>query len=204
MKKFLLVLVAVLACTTMNAQLVTSTSFKEAKSSTLWYIKAGLTMANMSAEGESADNLVGYNVGIAFDRPIGGSGVFWGMGLTLATKGYKFGDGGYEMKFNANKLEIPLNFGYKYAINEDIAVDARIGGFFNYDVFGKLKMEDDGESESINLGDLDGYDRFGAGIQFGVGVWYQRLNFNITYQNGLLEQDGMKERNWMISLGYAF
>lgn len=203
MKKILFVLVAIFVCGTINAQLVTSTSFKETRAKTLWYVKAGMTMANMSADGESAGNLVGYNVGIAFDRPVGG-GVFWGMGLTLGTKGYKFSEGGYEVKLNANKLEIPINLGYKYSINEDFAVDARVGGFVNYDVFGKYSEDDGRDSESVNLGDLEDYDRFSAGIQFGVGVWYQHLNFNITYQNGLVKQNEAKERNWMFSLGYAF
>lgn len=203
MKKFLFLVVAAFVCSTVGAQVVTSTSFKKAKKNTLWYVKAGMNIA--SVDGEGADALVGYNVGIAFDRPIGGSGVFWGMGLQLATKGWKVSYEGDEIKMNANKLEIPLNFGYKYQINDDFAVDARVGGFVNYDVFGKMKVKEDGDEESISLGDLEDYDRFGAGIQFGVGVWYQKLNLNITYQNGLVEQDYLgKERNWMISLGYAF
>lgn len=204
MKKFILLVLVAFACTAINAQLVTSSSFKKEKSKTVWYAKAGMTFANVSADGESADNLFGYNLGIAFDKPMGNSGVFWGMGLTLATKGYKVGDGDFEAKINANKLEIPLNFGYKYTINDDIAVDARIGGFVNYDVFGKYTESYDGDEESCNLGDLEDYDRFSAGIQFGVGVWYQHLNLNITYQNGLVKQNDAKEKNWMISLGYAF
>ena len=98
----------------------------------------------------------------------------------------------------------------KFQINDDLAVDARVGGFANYDVFGKVKYtvksQGDEETESISLGDaVDAGDRFGAGIQFGVGVWYQHLNFNITYQKGLVDQfDGAKENNWMLSLGYAF
>lgn len=204
MRKLILMVVAALACTTINAQLVTSSSFKREKSKTVWYAKVGMTLANMSADGESADNLMGYHVGIAFDHPIGGSGAFWGMGLTLGTKGYKVSEGKYEVKMNANKLEIPLNFGYKYTINDDFAVDARIGGFVNYDVFGKYKESDGNDEDSYNLGDLEDYDRFSAGIQFGVGVWYQHLNLNITYQNGLVKQNEAKERNWMIGLGYAF
>lgn len=203
MKKFLFLVVAAFVCSTVGAQVVTSTSFKKAKKNTLWYVKAGMNLANSDVDG--TDGLVGYNVGIAFDRPIGGSGVFWGMGLQLATKGWKVSYEGDEIKMNANKLEIPLNFGYKYQINDDFAVDARIGGFVNFDVFGKMKAKEDGDEESISLGDLEDYDRLGAGIQFGVGVWYQKLNLNITYQNGLVEQDYIgKERNWMISLGYAF
>ena len=204
MRKFMLMVAAAFVCTTISAQLVTSSSFKKEKSKTVWYAKVGMTLANMSADGESGDNLLGYNVGIAFDRPMGSSGAFWGMGLTLGTKGYKVSEGKYEVKMNANKLEIPLNFGYKYTINSDFTVDARIGGFVNYDVFGKFKESDGSEEESYNLGDLEDYDRFSAGIQFGVGVWYQHLNLNVTFQNGLVKQNEAKEKNWMISLGYAF
>lgn len=204
MKKFLFAVAAIFVCSTISAQVVTSTSFKKAKANTLWYVKAGMNIANMSGDGESADAIMGYNVGIAFDRSIGTSGMFWGMGLQLATKGWKYGEEDYETKLNAHKLEIPLNLGYKYQVNDDLAIDARVGGFANFDVFGKLKYKEDGEEESVNIGDLDEYDRFSAGIQFGVGIWYQKLNLNITYQNGLVKANEMKERNWMISLGYAF
>lgn len=204
MKKFLFAVAAIFVCSTISAQVVTSTSFKKAKANTLWYVKAGMNIANMSGDGESADAIMGYNVGIAFDRSIGTSGMFWGMGLQLATKGWKYSEEDNETKLNAHKLEIPLNLGYKYQVNDDLAIDARVGGFANFDVFGKLKYKEDGEEESVNIGDLDEYDRFSAGIQFGVGVWYQKLNLNITYQNGLVKANEMKERNWMISLGYAF
>lgn len=201
MKKFLFFVLAAFMTATVSAQVVTSTSFKKAKSGTVWYIKAGANIANVSVdEGDGPDAIFGYNVGIAFDRPIGSNGVFWNSGLLLATKGWKYSYDSDEIKLNANKLEIPLTFGYKYKVNDDVAIDARIGGFANYDVFGKYKEGDD----SCNLGDLEDYDRFSAGIQFGIGVWYQKLNFNITYQNGLVKQNESKEKNWMISLGYAF
>lgn len=204
MKKFLFFVVAALACTTLSAQVVTSTSFRKAKGTTLWYVKAGATFANMSAEGESGDAIFGYHVGIAFDRSIGESGAFWSSGLQLGTKGYKVGDSEEEFKLNANKLEIPLTFGYKYRVNDDVTVDARVGGFANYDVFGKYKVKYDGEEESVNLGDLEEYDRFSAGLLFGIGVWYQKVNLNIGYQVGLVKQNDLKEKNLMISLGYAF
>ncbi len=209
MKKFLFFVLAAFMTATVSAQVVTSTSFKKAKSGTVWYIKAGANIANVSVDGGNGpDAIFGYNVGIAFDRPIGSNGVFWNSGLLLATKGWKYkysdSDGDYEEKLNANKLEIPVTFGYKYKVNDDIAIDARIGGFANYDVFGKYKEKYDGGEESYNLDDLDDYDRFSAGVQFGVGGWYQKLNFNITYQNGLVKQNESKEKNWMISLGYAF
>jgi len=204
MKKFMFLIVAAFVCSTMNAQLVTSTSFKKGKAATTWYVKAGATLANMSSEGESADALFGYNVGLAFDRTIGSGGMFWGSGLQLATKGFKFGYDGEEVKLNVHKLELPLNLGYKLGVSDDLAIDARVGGFVNFDLFGKMTEEYDGDEESVNIGDIDDYERLSAGLQFGVGVWYQNLNFNITYQAGLLEANDMKEKNWMISVGYAF
>ena len=210
MKKFLFILVAAFISSTVGAQVVTSTTYKKDKAKTVWYVKAGMNIANVSVdEGDGPDALIGYNVGIAFDRPIGGSGAFWSSGLQLATKGWKV-SGEYEgykeeVKFNANKLELPLTFGYKYGINDDFAVDARLGGFVNYDLFGKFKEKWGDEEESIDLGDIEDYDRLGAGIQFGLGVWYQHFNLNISFQKGLIDQyEGMKENNWMISLGYAF
>lgn len=214
MKKFMFFLVAAFICSTASAQLVTSTTITKKRTKAVWYLKAGMNIANISGDGVDASSIAGYNVGIMFDRPFGNSGAFWGMGLQLATKGFKIEEeiSGAEAstKYFANKLEIPLNFGYKFQINDDLAVDARVGGFANYDVFGKVKStvkyQGNEDTQSISLGDaVDAGDRFGAGIQFGVGVWYQHLNFNITYQKGLVDQfDGAKENNWMLSLGYAF
>ncbi len=197
MKKFLFFVMAAFVCSTMGAQVVTTTSFKKAKGETVWYLKAGMNLSTMDyGEGENPGSKVGYNVGIAFDRAMGSNGLFWNSGLLLATKGWKEGD----YSFTTHKLEIPLTLGYKYGVNDDIAIDFRAGGFANYDLFGKV---DDGE-ESVNIGDLEEYDRFSAGLQFGLGAWYQKLNFNITYQMGLIDQNEAKERNWMISIGYAF
>lgn len=204
MKKLMLLVVAAFVCSVMNAQLVTSTSFKKGKAATTWYVKAGATLANMNSDGESADALFGYNVGIAFDRSIGSGGMFWGSGLQLATKGFKYGYDGEEMKLNVGKLELPLNLGYKFGVSDDLAIDARVGGFVNFDLFGKLTEEYDGDEESVNIGDIEDYERLSAGMQFGVGVWYQKLNFNITYQAGLLKANEMKEKNLMFSVGYAF
>ena len=119
MKKFLFFVLAAFMTATVSAQVVTSTSFKKAKSGTVWYIKAGANIANVSVDGGNGpDAIFGYNVGIAFDRPIGSNGVFWNSGLLLATKGWKYGDGDDEVKLNANKLEIPVTFGYKYKVND--------------------------------------------------------------------------------------
>lgn len=212
MKKYLFLLIAAFVCSSVNAQLVTTSSYtKKKKQKATWYVKAGANIANTSMDDVDLSSIFGYHIGIAFDKPIGSKGVFWSLGLQLATKGWKYSedDDGwdYEEKLNVNKIEIPLTFGYKYAINDDITVEARVGAFANYDLWGKLTEEDNGDKEEYDLGDLDdyyGYDRFSAGIVAGVGVWYQKFNFNITYERGFVEQNDGKEKTWMIGVGYAF
>lgn len=209
MKKLFTLAVAALFCTAAGAQVVSASSYTKAKSKTVWYVKAGLNFSGMGGEGtDDFSSITGYNLGIGFDKPIGTSGVFWSSGLSLATKGFKYeyDDYGYdyEMKLNVNKLEIPLTFGYKYSINDDWAVDARFGGFVNYDLWGKYTVKDDDEEYEVKIGDMDDYDKVGAGLLIGIGGWWQSLNLSLTYEFGLLKQNEMKEHNLMLSVAYAF
>lgn len=211
MKKYLFLLLAAFVCASSSAQLVTSTTTTKikGKSKTIWYVKAGANVSSVSADTDGdLSSVFGYHIGIAFDRQIGSGGAFWSMGLQLGTKGWKYTyEDDYESKLTANKIEIPLSFGYKYAINDDFTVDGRVGGFVNYDLWGTVKEYDEGYEYEYDLDEWNEYedrDNLSAGILVGVGVWYQKLNFNITYECGLVEQDYCKERTWMIGLGYAF
>ena len=73
------------------------------------------------------------------------------------------------------------------------------------------KMKEDGES--ISWGDYADYmevdyNHFDAGMNIGVGVWYDRFNLDLTYQRGFIDAfsdaDGFKTSNFMIRLGIAF
>lgn len=57
MKKFLFFALAAFISATVSAQVVTSTSFKKAKSGTVWYIKAGANIANVSVDGGDGPTL---------------------------------------------------------------------------------------------------------------------------------------------------
>ena len=52
------------------------------------------------------------------------------------------------------------------------------------------------------------YNHFDAGMNIGVGVWYDRFNLDLTYQRGFIDvftdADGIKTSNFMIRLGIAF
>lgn len=211
------------------------------KKKTTWYVKVGgvsCTLSDFSSDDDvdlGSSSKFGYLVGIAFDRAIGSKGWFWGAGLQLRSKGGKSdsysyknmnddngGTGGsytdtwnYDYTYNINALEIPISVGYKLSITDDWAVDLRIGGFVNYDLWGNVKEKSygwyDGKSydngeEKYDLGDLDGYEALGYGALAGVGVWYKNFNLNFTYEYGFAEsfENGGKERNCLLTLGYAF
>ena len=235
MKKLIIVALMVTCCSTVMAQ----DNGKEKK--TTWYVKVGgafCTLADLESEEDvdlSTGSKTGYLIGIAFDRQIGTKGWFWGAGLQLRSKGgkadtysyqdmndYDSGGGASwtdtyngEYTYNINALEIPLSVGYKLNITDDWAVDLRVGGFIDYDLWGNVKQKsygwydgksyDNGETE-CDLDDLDGYESLGYGALAGIGVWYKNFNLNFTYEFGFAEsfETGGKERNMLLTLGYSF
>lgn len=209
MRKLIFLAVAAFVCSAVNAQLVTTSEFKSKKSesNTIWMLRAGLTSAGISGDdAEGAKSIAGYNVSIEFNKSFA-TNFYWGSGLVFGNKGYKYSEDGEEDKTTIAKLELPVNVGYKYAITEDIKLDGHVGAYIGYDLFGKNKYTYDGDSEEVDLGDFENYNRLGYGLQFGIGVWYQKFNFNITYQKGLnklIDDTKAYENNWMFSVGYAF
>ena len=230
---FMIALVCVATGMAANAQ--------NSEKRTTWYVKVGgafCTLADIDSDEDvdlSTSSKLGYLVGIALDSKIGSKGWFWSAGLQLRSKGgeadtYSYKDmnddnggtgGSYtdtwnnDYTYNINTLEIPLAIGYKLNITDDLAVDLRIGGFIDYDLWGDVKHESygwyDGKSydngeEKYDLDDVEGYESFGYGALAGIGVWYKNFNLNFTYEYGLAEtfDIGGKERNMLLTLGYAF
>lgn len=233
MKKYLFLLAAICMVAVANAQLVTTSSYtvKKEKSKTIWMVRAGLNVANVSCNDKDyADpkSIAGYNVSVEFNRSFA-TDFYWGSGLVLASGGYKIsefekGDGyenSYEDKYTVSKLELPLNFGYKFSVTDDFKLDAHVGAYIGYDLFGTNKYSEtyngDTGSGEFKIGDWEDYNRLNYGLQFGIGAWYRNFNFNINFQKGLVNKfDGnftnedngtklsIKEKNWMFSVGYAF
>ncbi|MDE7025058.1 MAG: PorT family protein [Paramuribaculum sp.] len=132
----------------------------------------------------------------------------------------------------------PVMFGYKYSLTDKIKLDAHLGAFISVDMAGTLKNESEyswtnnydssenefgKESESFGIGDLkteegEGwYNRFDAGIQAGIGVWYGRWNLDFTYERGFCSMYNFETKwgqteksysvassNLLIRLGFAF
>lgn len=215
-KKVLSIMIALLACVGVQAQIVSSSS-RSIKvgsvrpSETMWYLRGGLNMVGFA--GEEADDLgrkAAYNVVVGFQKPIASQGAYWGMDFGLGSRGYKYDDDGYTVKLMANNIQIsPVTLGWKYEVADNLFIDGHIGAFLSVDYTGKFKLEDDDYelSESSNMGDWEGWNRFDVGIGIGFGLWYDRFNFDITFQRGfieVMEYTDMYTSNIMLRLGIAF
>lgn len=185
----------------------------------------------------------GGNVSIGFNKSFGTSPLYWGMELGVAMRGYKaqsdwsYGasskvSGGYDSHTKSQTETLnafngqfsPINIGYKYVINDNMAVDVHVGGFASYDFAGKLKTEsedhiystskygnnikDTSTDNSVDIGDLDGYTNYDFGVIGGVGFWYGHFNIDLNYQRGfvsMFDSDNSFFCNKLqVRLGYAF
>ncbi len=182
---------------------------------------------------------VGYDITTGFNKYFGKTNVYWGMELGLGTRGgaytYKYDWEDYKenQKCYVNSYNVkytPFTVGYKYPINDNIKIDAHLGIFLSFDFAGTYTEDEweiyDGEKEtwkeSCGFTDeyVDGY-RFDAGLQLGIGVWFNKFNLNFTWQRGFAPYIGAfpfgdeiynrsddhlyyNSSNAIISIAYAF
>lgn len=212
MKKITLLLVTVLlACSGIQAQIVSSRSVgiestPQRPSETMWYLRGGLNMAGFAGDGaDDMDRKAAYNVVIGFQKPITNIGAYWGMDFGLGSRGWKAD----ELKMMTNNIQVsPFTFGWKYGITDNFYIDGHVGAFVSFDYLGKMKYDD----ESISMGDWEDeldleWNRFDAGMNIGFGIWYDRLNLDFTFQRGFVEAATDSEAytsNIMLRLGVAF
>lgn len=128
----------------------------------------------------------------------------------------------YTEKMNFFSLNIPVNFVYKWQINDEFSVDPFIGVDFRINLTGKNKEslkysgedaetinEDEAYDESLNMFSKDDWGdpckRFQAGWHIGVGANYKAFNLSISYGSDFNEiMEKRKFATTVISLGYNF
>lgn len=220
MKRLLFFVAAILLCTSMQAQIVSSRSVginskPDRPSQTEHYWRVGLNMMNFTGDDAEEDKKIGYNVSYGFLKPMGNFGMYWGMEFGLGSRGYKYEYEGFEEKLIAHNVQIsPFTFGYRYGITEALKIDIHLGAFVSVDYTGKVKFEYEGEKEDISMGDWDDpagldmdWQRFDAGLNAGFGVWYNRFNLDFNFQRGFVEaikNYKFYTNNFSIRLGVAF
>jgi hypothetical protein len=211
MKKIIMLALACVMMLGAQAQIVSSRSVtvKKAESTTTNYLRFGAGFMNIHGEDAGdANSNIGYNVVWGIQKPITDFDLYWDLNLGLGSRGFKYSD--YDESFIAHNVQFsPLNIGWKPEITSDIKFDAHIGVYGSFDYAGKYKED----GESISLGDFidyldyedESYKRFDVGLNFGVGVWYDRFNIDLTYQTGFIGMvDGVKSHNILLRLGIAF
>ena len=215
MRKLLSLVVVALMCATAQAQIVesSSVSFKRTKkepSTTTWFLRAGLNMATIT---DDVDRNLGYQAVVGFQKPMTSFGLYWGMDFGLGTRGFKESYNDEEISLLTHNVQVsPFNIGWKYNVVGDLAVDLHLGAFALYDYAGKYKYSYEGVEESYGLGDIEGFQRFDAGLNAGFGIWYGRFNLDFTFQRGFVpsgedvegENNDDFTNNFMIRLGVAF
>lgn len=140
---------------------------------------------------------------------------------------------GYEITGSPLYLQIPVLLSYRCDFSNAVQLQVNFGPYFAYGIGGKLKLEswDEYDSESYSydffggdfLEDMDYNDwkisKFDCGLQVGAGFTFAKhyyLGFayefglvNIfdvgrNHNSGLSDRISMKNRNWMLGIGYTF
>ncbi len=180
-------------------------------------IRGGVNFAKVKAQADnvsvSADNIIGYNVGLSVDFPLLQS-LYLQSGLYWTAKGYTYKEEGEsDTKYHANYLEIPVYASYRYNFTETTQLQVNFGPYIAYGINGKVTNKDWGDEEGKFFGDGDdgaNYNRFDAGLGVGVGMTFNKFYVGLDYKFGLTnmvkdaEDYSEKSRNLSISVGYNF
>ncbi len=229
MKKILLVAALAVCSLTVSAQRASSSSSsffstEKADGGVKFGIRAGLNLSNMSMSEDnvsvSLDSRASFHVGVVADIPLMQS-LYVQTGLFLQDKGFKQEEDGTTLTGKPMYLEIPVLASYRYNFSDAAQLQINVGPYFAYGLGGKAKYEEDGKSAeedffgSYDEDDTFGCKRFDCGLQFGAGMTFaSHYYIGFAYQLGLTniadlpssyEGDySVKNKNWMISLGYTF
>lgn len=206
---------------TASAQVMRSRTYVSEKN-TMWYGRIGMSFNNVAGmpSDYNASSKTGMDLDFGFHKNIGESGAYWGMEFGVGTRGCEWKtedhwDSDETIKSSVSTWNIkysPATFGYKYSVTDDLKIDGHLGIYASYDFTSTYK--NDGEEIDLDDTDFD-YQKFDAGLQVGVGVWYKRFNLDFTYQRGFLpvatvwnydedEEKDLHSSNFMIRLGIAF
>lgn len=198
MKRLLFVVGLILGCISVQAQ-----------ENLRWGITGGLNVSKYSSE--AFDFRPGFHAGVKAELalPQLTEGVYLDMEALFSMKGAKInGSSSRETKLNPFYLEIPVHIGYKYALNDRIAVFGNFGPYFGTGLFGKIKEGD--YDENLFGSEDDRYlKRFDFGLGLKGGIEFNRcFQLSIGYDWGLIdlidEGENFRNRNLMISASYLF
>jgi hypothetical protein len=149
-------------------------------------IKGGLNSAKQSGIA-NLKSILGFHFGPVVDYKLKKS-LYFNSGLLYSLKGAKIlsigdiGDGEI-VPLKINCLDIPLNFAYKFSLNETSNFFLQTGPYFGYTLNGKIKTN--GKYENIQFGGEGRMKRFDFGLGIASGFEFGSIATSLSYQFGL-------------------
>lgn len=198
-KRTVLLTAIVLIFTSIQANAQVTFGIKGGLNGTKFILKDGNTT-------DKAYGLMSLHLGVTAELPLSEQ-IFVEPALLFSGKGGKITESNgifSDERFNLTYAELPVNFLYKYPLNEDkLKVVAFGGPYLGILLSAKDKQGNQSEDFKDELKSLD------AGLNIGAGVELDKLTFGIQYGIGLANiakasSTTMHNRVFGISIGYKF
>jgi hypothetical protein len=139
------------------------------------------------------------------------SQIYYQTGIFISNKGFReeLDDGDY-VKISLNYLEVPLNLGYRFAINQQLKGSFFGGAYTGIAIGGKYEEKFIGEFDSFKIfnGGESDIKRLDGGINIGASIEVNQsiiLSLQQSYGILSLSKDGepkLKNRVFNISISY--
>ena len=214
MKKILIILCFAIGFSTLNAQVVKSSSEKtvvkhsekkQTKKPSNWFIKLGYGGCKFTGPDHKLDKIRGYRnpvykIDIGFTKPFVelsngriNLAPYWGMDFSFGNRSVDYD---YH-RYTAHNLQWSPNIGLDIALSRYFCFDLHIGPYLSYDY--SVKWFDD---------KYDKPNQFDAGLNMGIGFWINRVELEFSFQKGFVftnisgEDLGGKTNILLLKLGY--
>ena len=172
--------------------------------------------------------VVGYNVAAGFQYKLAKKlGLYLGADIGIGSRGNLWQ---YSSKpvlsvdpevtltkqyFTHSVKLTPLQIGYRFNVTYSFCIDPHIGGYVSYDIAGKEKVNVitgySNSAKETNIKDDETYNRFDAGINPGIALWFGPFGVDFTYQRGFInankDENNTAEaytENFLIGLAFRF
>ncbi|MCQ2207544.1 MAG: PorT family protein [Paludibacteraceae bacterium] len=225
MKKFLLAVATALLC-------ISSAS---AQDEFMWGLTGGLNVSGFSGDYRSESfnhgTKAGFNIGLKAEYEIAepffieGAFALSGKGFSLGYSKEALNDPNLGDVLVANRIEldsknkvdlwylhIPFNFGYKFEINDYLAVAPKVGVYIDLGLWGSDSYDNNPFTDYDNWKDNiyfenNVFNRFDFGFGFGANFWAaQHFELSTGYEMGMVKayKAESKPRNWYLNLAFLF
>ena len=177
MKKIIIAIVAIIAAVNVSAQ-----DFR-------WGVAGGVNIAweKIKVDGVRAtsDAYIGFQAGVKAEYDLSKyitDGFFAEASLLYNLKGNSYSG----THTNLGYLELPINFGFRYPISNNISLMGSLGPYLALGIIGKNVVEEgDKKIKTDVFGDE--YRRFDFGLNYKLGVeMWERWQFYLGLEHGLI------------------